>query len=583
MLAALVAMSGLAATAATFTVTNSTDDINGDVSTPAALIASPGSDGISLREAVQAANAAPGPHEIVFDSSLAGSVIHLKDEPLQLARSGMALVGFSGPDGTPAVTIDGSGVPAIRGAAIYVTASRMRIARLRLVGVSENGLEVTAGWGQPVPPPGWIAPSAVIEDVRIEENVFDNTGAPFSPFLTAIRVWLHPSTTQTARISRVAIRRNKVVGYTQINDAGFIVSPSGKASVIEDVSIEENEFHATFPLEVSYISGVDCVARRTTIARNRVVDATVAALIGTIGTRNRENSGNVIEETVFDSNEFRGNLDSIALTSFTADVDASIRNSITRDTTFRNNLIATGRGLVFTAGQGDVSGNRIESVLVVNNTIVTGPLAAVSAVSNAEGATGNAITGLEIHNTIISGPIKNQTGPVDEIEGEITPMQVFNSLVTLERFGGVNGNIVGDARFADRAAGDFHLRSTSPAIGAAGAARAPAVDLDCRARVGSPDIGAWEHGAVDRPRLTLLVDGEGRGAVVTTPAGLRCGGTRTSSFDPGATVLLTPVPASRFERWSNDEDCSDGAVTMNEDRTCTAHFRLPGRRRAVAH
>lgn len=48
--------------AATLTVTSTADTINGDPSSPAALVTNPGPDGISLREAIAAANSTPGPH-----------------------------------------------------------------------------------------------------------------------------------------------------------------------------------------------------------------------------------------------------------------------------------------------------------------------------------------------------------------------------------------------------------------------------------------------------------------------------------------------------------------------------------------
>jgi uncharacterized repeat protein (TIGR01451 family) len=50
----------------TVTVTTTMDEVNGDTSSITALISSPGGDGISLREAVIAANNTPGPDEIVL-------------------------------------------------------------------------------------------------------------------------------------------------------------------------------------------------------------------------------------------------------------------------------------------------------------------------------------------------------------------------------------------------------------------------------------------------------------------------------------------------------------------------------------
>ncbi len=53
-----------------FTVTNTNDNVNGTTTNIAALIANPGTDGISLREAVRAANGTFGPVTINFDPTL---------------------------------------------------------------------------------------------------------------------------------------------------------------------------------------------------------------------------------------------------------------------------------------------------------------------------------------------------------------------------------------------------------------------------------------------------------------------------------------------------------------------------------
>ena len=52
---------------ATVTVTNNLDTVNGDVSSIAALELTPGDDGISIREAIEAANNTTGADEILFD------------------------------------------------------------------------------------------------------------------------------------------------------------------------------------------------------------------------------------------------------------------------------------------------------------------------------------------------------------------------------------------------------------------------------------------------------------------------------------------------------------------------------------
>ena len=76
--------------------------------------------------------------------------------------------------------------------------------------------------------------------------------------------------------------------------------------------------------------------------------------------------------------------------------------------------------------------------------------------------------------------------------------------------------------------------------------------------------------------LTVAKDGAGTGAVISTPAGIDCGGTCTADFDHAAVVSLTPLPdpGSGFDDWSGDSDCSDGSLTMTADRSCTASFRI---------
>ena len=75
------------------TVNNHLDDVNGDVASISSLIANDGGDGISLREAVQAANSTPGADNIQFDTNLSGKTITL---------------GGTSIDVTDPVTIDGS-------------------------------------------------------------------------------------------------------------------------------------------------------------------------------------------------------------------------------------------------------------------------------------------------------------------------------------------------------------------------------------------------------------------------------------------------------------------------------------------
>jgi len=82
---------------------------------------------------------------------------------------------------------------------------------------------------------------------------------------------------------------------------------------------------------------------------------------------------------------------------------------------------------------------------------------------------------------------------------------------------------------------------------------------------------------VNPPSLTLTETGTGDGIVTTTPAGIDCGDTCSTSFDKGQTVTLHPAAAagSIFNGWSGDSDCADGNVTMTTSINCVARFELP--------
>jgi subtilase family serine protease len=74
--------------------------------------------------------------------------------------------------------------------------------------------------------------------------------------------------------------------------------------------------------------------------------------------------------------------------------------------------------------------------------------------------------------------------------------------------------------------------------------------------------------------LTITKTGVGTGRVTSQPVGIDCGTTCSGRFDDGTAVTLiaTPDPSFAFGGWTGDADCTDGLVTMNADKTCTAAF-----------
>ncbi len=87
---------------------------------------------------------------------------------------------------------------------------------------------------------------------------------------------------------------------------------------------------------------------------------------------------------------------------------------------------------------------------------------------------------------------------------------------------------------------------------------------------GTCDIGAYE---ISQYTLTVTKAGTGSGTVESDVAGITCGSDCTDPFAEGTDVTLTATAdsGSAFAGWSGD-CASDGSVTMNSSKTCTATF-----------
>lgn len=74
----------------------------------------------------------------------------------------------------------------------------------------------------------------------------------------------------------------------------------------------------------------------------------------------------------------------------------------------------------------------------------------------------------------------------------------------------------------------------------------------------------------------VTTGGSASGTIVSNPAGINCGIDCSETYPLGQIVLLTPKPAanSKFKAWTGHADCSDGSVTMDASKTCTATFTL---------
>jgi hypothetical protein len=442
--------------AAVLTVSATADAINGQVSSPAALIAHPGSDGISLREAITAVNHSSGRHTITFAHSLAGKTIVVSRVMPALTQNGTALVGLTSAGGEPAVTLDakGAGPSAFRVFASNVSITHMRIVDVR--GEFHNALQVVAGG-----PGGELD----VHGDRVEWNVFDNSGAPG----VAVRLGMPdgiPNLTG-AVLSDVTVAHNVIQHFGL---EGLLLGLTGTHCTAEGVLVEDNTFTdvvGTGSADLELAAGSsDGRIVGTQILRNTFNGGLGVNLNATAG----GGTGNVISGTLVSQNVFNGGL------AFVLNGGTGGTGNAIDDTEISNDLITQGSeaGSIDIEGGEGGSGNRVDGVLIVNDTLAFDKHA-LTVVNNPHSSTGNQISNVHVENTIFWS---NGTD-VNRLDVSTVAPTIVSSLMGI------------DPRFVS--AQDFHLLAGSPAINAGTINGAPATDLDNHARSdGHPDIGAYE-------------------------------------------------------------------------------------------
>ena len=468
--------------AAELTVSTTADATNGDVSSPDALVSDPGPDGISLREAILAANNASGPHEIGFSAALGGQTISLSSDLPSLTRDYVSINGFDDATGEPAVTLDGSAITAAD-VLLFVDASNIAIRRLRFERVYGNHT-ITIGPG--------LSAGEVGRNFVVEDSVFDQSATTGDPTTFASGV----TTATNEELHNVVVNANRFLAYPDPRVA-VSVSVGGTDALLEDVAVHGNYFtQSEFPIEVNAYAGSQSTIRRLEIVGNTFAHNDGAIIVIAQGLPGDPASGHLIEDTLIARNLFSQN-DGNAL-ALNPSVDNTTGNTI-RDTTFANNVLdRDGAGPNLVGDPADA--NTVEGVEISNNSIAS--LFYGVRKASPGGGPDTGVSGVDVTNTIFR--VANNV----DFVGPISTAEVHYSIVQSAGLAGVNGNVMGDPKFVDPANGDLRLQPGSPAIDAGTSDGTPTTDFECGGRVDDPatantgagtpdyfDIGAFEFGA----------------------------------------------------------------------------------------
>ncbi len=509
--------------ALTLTVTNVGEAFNGDLSSPAALLASPGADGISLPEALIATQADTGAHETInFAPALAGAVIALSQTLPEITRSGLTLDGDSDDDGAPDVTIDGGG--AVSEGLLIRGASDVLVEGLHLRNFSGPGIEIATHPRED---------GDLVENLVLRHNILENIG--YSPIVlrndrrhALIRnVEIAENTLQNYRVGitlnaasavgasdnqilNVSIRSNTLIATSY--SIGIFIAATGaedaSRNTIRDIRITGNRIrgHANSSILVDAGNQANCNDNLTSdilIAENQVdgaaVDIEMVTESGANSTGNRLTGVTIADNTLTGGGiMFAGATGRDAHDNTASDVliernrisacssngvylaagSGGAHDNLLEDVLLRNNLIADctrGAGVLLHGEDAGSPRNAIRRVAIANLTLVNNG-------GESGWAGGIHVNSLDASNTIeavsVTSTILWQNGGGDAILGSLAPASVSHSRLNDERFTDQNGNFRLIPGFVDPAAGDYHLRSDSACIESGDPSAAEAGELD---------------------------------------------------------------------------------------------------------
>lgn len=529
-------------------VTNAGEEINGDTSSPAALIANPGPDGISLREAITAAEAGGEQNTIRFDPALSGAVIDVHVGLPTIGRGNLTIDGDIDNDGTPDITLEGVNSARDTGFVLY-GASHVAIRGFVIQNFDKHGISISPDVGagaalvedislyqntivsaamNAINVGSWMQGHTTIRNVEIVENILRDSGGGI-----AVHGGMGDGATDNV-ISGVSILSNTInnPGY----NIGIFLSPSSSAGLsrntLSNIEVRGNRIsgHTNSSILIDSSNQANCNDNATeniVIANNHIDGDHVT--IEVVGASGMNASNNHIANIALTGNVLSG-----GGIQFSVATNSNTHTNRISGVLIEQNRISSclANGIYLIAGSGGAQNNRLENVILrsnfindcsdagillhgdtsysPNNAISNVTITNQTLVNNGNSWAGglninskdasNTITGVTLTNSILWG---NEGG--DAIRGALAPELVSNTLLNDVRFNGTNDNFYQDPLFVDTAAGDYHLQATSPCVdsGLSTALSMGVMDLDRHIRiwdgdgdaVADVDRGAWEYAA----------------------------------------------------------------------------------------
>lgn len=265
------------------TVTTTSNAINGDVATVAGLLASPGPDGISLLEAIDATNNDPGTYTIRFDRALRGKILTLSRD-LLLSGGGVTLTGDSDGNGDPDVTLRPRST-SVKSQGFTINSSHNRLRSLTLRGFTIGGVIAPSSEGQGQPILDNVVSGLVLRDIATDGIIVGTdhrmanitiTGNTIDSVYSGIAMGFEG--TKGARLEDVTVTDNRIrygkraKHLLAIIGIHLIQSGNGTGNLISDVVIARNSLEGS-----NGDGGIVAVAgahraRANTIQRLRILD-----------------------------------------------------------------------------------------------------------------------------------------------------------------------------------------------------------------------------------------------------------------------------------------------------------------------